>query len=165
MASGRGNGESHPAQNPVRDLVVSLASEDGDLPESAVEALGGPRAQAVIGAVLGLTVTDRFGVSRDVDAIAELVRELRSTVPDATEFKPMIAEAVIRTILGEADLKSKISDEDFIFAAIDVSRGLLRQQDLTGDALERFVARVEEVLRQAEAYKAGVGMAHTPDGP
>jgi hypothetical protein len=65
-------------------------------------------------------------------------------MPDSTEFKPMIAEAVIRVVLGEADLRRHISDEDFVFAAIDLSRGLLHQQQLTGDALDAFVGRVEK---------------------
>jgi hypothetical protein len=78
---------------------------------------------------------------------------LLATMPDSTEFKPMIAEAVIRVVLGEADLRRHISDEDFVFAAIDLSRGLLHQQQLTGDALDAFVGRVEKVLRQAEVYR------------
>ena len=141
------------ADDPVRDLVFSLALDEVDLSEGAIDVLGAPGAQAVVGAVLGLMITDRFGVTRDVDAIADLVRELRATMPDSTEFKPMIAEAVIRVVLGEADLRRHISDEDFVFAAIDLSRGLLHQQQLTGDALDAFVGRVEKVLRQAEIYK------------
>jgi hypothetical protein len=150
------------ADDPVRDLVFSLALDEVDLSDRAIDALGAPGAQAVVGAVLGLMVTDRFGVTRDVDAIADLVRELRTAMPDPADFKPMIAEAVIRVILGEADLRRHISDEDFVFAAIDLSRGLLHQQQLTGDALEAFVGRVEEVLRQAEIHKRAGEAPGTP---
>jgi hypothetical protein len=160
MTSPSANGSS---DDPVRDLVMSLALEEVDLSDRAIDALGAPGAQAVVGAVLGLMITDRFGVTRDVDAIAELVRELGATVPDPTEFKPMIAEAVIRVVLGEVDLRRHIPDEDFVFAAIDVSRGLLRRQELKGDALEALVARVREVLRQADIHKSASGGVGSPE--
>ena len=135
-------------------LVTYLAGGPDSGLDEAFDALGGPGTQAVIGAVLGLTVTDRLGTRRDVNAIAGLVRELRAADPDP-DFKPMIAEAVIRIVLGETEVRRWISDEDFVFAGLDVGRGLLRRQHLNGEQLTEFIARVEDALRQAEAYQAG----------
>jgi hypothetical protein len=97
----------------------------------------------VLVSALSIAVHNRFPKGTPREDISAYAASLKSRYPDAEQdVKPIVVEALIRTMLGEPNLLEGISNNDLVPLEFVVVHDIMSQQDLSGARMDEYVDQV-----------------------
>lgn len=126
-----------------------LSGQVGAVEDDELYGLFASGQAAVVFAAVKLAATRLFGSPPDVRAVTRYVLALRQRLTPGDAFRPRVAEAIIRMILGELWLAREIDLEKFGYGESRVLLTVLHDLRLSPD-------EVADYVQEAEAAAAGL---------
>ncbi|GIG86634.1 hypothetical protein [Plantactinospora endophytica] len=134
----------------LSDLIRAMARRDWERADSLLEQLdqvGWSGGSQVIGAAFALAVDRRFR-GKDLQYVAEFVRETRSRYQDGSDLPALAMEGMIRAVLGETHLVDDIAPDVAFSVQIAILGTLLQDENLDDPQLELFIRQVEQTAAE-----------------
>lgn len=127
-------------------LIRHIVSREATTPTQAMARLGDERTQTLMACALSVALERKFpqGVSRE--DIAKFAVELQTRFPsNAEEIKPIVVEALIRTIEGEGGLLNGIDRDDLMSMEYLMTYAIISQELLSPERLDDYIDEVLEM--------------------
>ncbi|MFD1325109.1 hypothetical protein [Micromonospora sonneratiae] len=138
------------AKRELSDLIRALARRNWEAVDRLLIELndvGWQGGSQVISAAFALAVDRRFH-DQDVRSVIQFVKETRARYEEGEALPALEMEAMIRAVLGEAQLVDNIDPEIAFSVQIAVLGTLLQDADFTESQLDEFIAEVEGVAAE-----------------
>ncbi|GAB3812633.1 hypothetical protein [Micromonospora zhanjiangensis] len=135
----------------ISDLIRATARRDwGSVDQllAELDRTGWAGGSQMISAAFAIAVSRRFHPGQDVRDIARFVADTRARYRDGTKLSALDMEAMIRAVLGEADLVDDIAPESAFSAQLVILGTLLHDEDFSEPQLEEFIRDVEETAAE-----------------
>lgn len=134
-------------------LVRAQISSDEDIPEEVLERLGGNRSFALLSAATIKAVERKFPNGVTPAVAQEFVAELKRRFPEgASEIKPMVVEALLRTSFGEIQLLEGIEPEDLHNMLFLLPYAIMTRENLQDEEVDEYI---DQVIQQADSTVDG----------
>src|SRR5262245_48098872 len=131
------------------ELIRSLVSLNDDDPTTLAQRFGARSIRAASAAAFSLAVERQFGATASPLAVAEFVAEIRGRYPNGSMVDPILAEALIRSALGESGLLDSSSTDNVISTEIFFAWAILDSISLSSAELDQFIAEATQCADEA----------------
>ena len=134
------------------EFLTAIIKHGAPEPTGAVERLGDDKVFALIAAASMIAIGRKFDDSTPPARIQEYVADLKSRFAEnADDIKPVVAEAVIRATLGEAQLLEGVDQNDIVSMMFLLTYAIMSHEQLDEAAETAFV---DEVIAMSEGRTA-----------
>ena len=135
----------------LTDLIRAVARKDWDTVDQLIATLdtaGWDGGVQVIGAAFVVAVNRRFRPDYDAREVTRFVADLRSSYDHGGTLPASETEATIRAALGEPELADGVQPDVALPAQVVVLGQLLREENLSEEQIEIFVAEVRSTVER-----------------
>jgi hypothetical protein len=139
------------ARPELSDLIRAVARRDWGTTDRLLAELdrtGWAGGSQMMSAAFAVAVTRRFKPDTEVRAITAYVSDVRGRYRDGKSLPAMDLEAMIRAVLGEADLIDNLAPEAAFAAQLALLSALLDDADYDETQLEAFIKEVEQTAAE-----------------
>jgi hypothetical protein len=139
------------ARKEISDLIRATARRDWGTVDQLLAELdrtGWAGGSQMISAAFAIAVSRRFRPGQDVRDITRFVADTRARYHGGATLSALDMEAMIRAVLGEADLVDGIAPESAFSAQLVILGTLLHDEDFSEPQLEEFIRDVEETAAE-----------------
>lgn len=103
----------------------------------------------LVGAVFAITVNRRFGDDASHASVKAFVEEARQNFAESERpIKPLMAEALVRGVLGEPELLREIPREEAMPTQIALAYKILDEEEATPADVDRLLDEAEELAEK-----------------
>ena len=131
---------------PIRELIRALLFPQEDRADLLVERYGNRAVRAAAAGTFMVAAERHFGSSARVSEISDYVAQVRRRYAHSSEVDPLLAEALIRSVLGEEQLAEGVPRDEAVATELFLAGAMLEDERLSDPELEGFLSEVADLV-------------------